>query len=322
VLVELEVWPNLLNAAHKRGVPVVLINARMPEKEARRYRAGLIFFRRVFARLALVVAQEQEDTARFAKLGVPADRLRVAGNLKFDAVPRSAHFETARSEEELRREFGLPLQAQILVAGSTHAGEEEVLLDVAAGLRSEWPGLFPVLVPRHTARAGSIMAMARARGFRPALRSRLAPQPSERQAHDCLVVDTMGELERLYGLATVVFVGKSLCGRGGQNIVEAAAGGSPVIFGPHMQNFQTVARQFLSSGAAVQVRDPHELEVRLRELLRDSQLRSTIGDSAVRLIRANQGGAHQTVEWFLGVLREGDAPPTTTNSIGNGQAVG
>lgn len=305
VLVEMELWPNHLRMAAQRKAPVFLINARMPAKDARWYRRARWLFRGIFSQLQLVCAQDQDDAERLAALGAPADRLHVTGSLKFDASlpPPEGDVPLSAELQETLKRVGISSSQPIVVAGSTHPGEEAILLDVAAELRPEFPDLFLILAPRHIRRAPQIVALAQRKGLRLLLRSEAATQRSATDGqYDGLLVDTVGELREFYKLATGIFVGKSLVGHGGQNIVEAAASGRPVIFGPHMHNFRAVARQFVAAGAALQVRDARDLRSALRTLLRDPGLCSRIAKAAQRVIQANAGATERTVELLIRAL--------------------
>jgi 3-deoxy-D-manno-octulosonic-acid transferase len=288
ILVESELWPGHIWEAERRGVPVFLVNARMSPRSARRHRWAQPVFRSVFDKLAAVCAQSREDAGNFAALGAPRDRVHFTGNMKYDASLPQAGARTFDPRQALS-DIGVKPDQPVLVAGSTHPGEEEILFDAVAALRAKFPDLFFVLVPRHVERTPEIVELAKRKGVRLALRT--APG-----ACDCLLVNTTGELKWFYEVATVIFVGKSLAGIGGQNIVEAAASGHPVVFGPNMQNFQEIARQFVSEGAGIQVADAGELQRVLAELLADAGKRERVASAARRVIEANRGATARTVE--------------------------
>jgi 3-deoxy-D-manno-octulosonic-acid transferase len=295
VLIESEVWPNHVWTAAARNVPVCLVNARLSPRSAKRHRKTRWLFRRVFSRLALVAAQSVEDAAQLRELGVPPERLQVSGNIKFDAsLPASE--DAPLDTVALLKQAGVGPTQPVLVAGSTHPGEEEILFDVFRSLRREFPRLFLVLVPRHAERSREIEELASRKQITYALRSELKSSlPSRVGGYDCLLVDTTGELKCFYNAATVIFVGKSLAGVGGQNIVEAAASGRPVVFGPNMQNFQAIARQFVEAGGCVQVATAGELQEALAALLRDPRRREKVAAAAAAVIQANVGATARTV---------------------------
>ncbi len=297
VLVEMELWPNHLRMAHDEKVPVVLINARMPVGDARRYRLGRSLFRDLFAGLRLVCAQDEEHASRFRELGVPADRIFVVGNLKYDAWPIGNPVPQMTGMLSWIRKQARP----VWVCGSTHRGEEDAVFRIFTELRREFPDLFLVVAPRHVERTPALLTLAGHRGVRLIRRSSVAngddPGP---QRWDGLLLDVMGELSGFYREATVVFVGKSLVGRGGQNIIEAAAGGHPVVFGPYMENFESIAHQFVSAGGAAQIRDTRDLQTTVAEFLRDANRREATGAAARRVIEANRGVADRTVSLLAG----------------------
>ena len=289
VLMESEVWPNLVWEGARRVAPMFLVNARLSPRSARRHRKVQWLFRHVFDKLTLVCAQSEEDAANFRALG--ARHVEMTGNLKYDAaLPQSASAPTVDPIQVLR-EFGVSPSRSIIVAGSTHPGEEEILFDLLPKLQEKCPDVFLVLVPRHVERTPEIVELAKRKNVRFVLRKNGVPASEPA----CLLVNTTGELRWFYNVATVIFVGKSLVGEGGQNIVEAAATGHPVIFGPNMQNFKAIAAEFVAAGACVQVQDRYELEHACRDLLHDEKLRAKITAAAQSVIARNVGATARTV---------------------------
>ena len=305
LLVELEVWPNHLWTAAAQRVPVYLINARMPPADARRYRSARWFFRRLLNQPTLICAQGAQDAAQFRELEVPADRLQITGNLKSDvALSNQRRAGPARLDAaQLFRQIGVATARPVFVAGSTHPGEEELLCDLLNTFEPAAARPFLVVAPRDVDRALQIAAQARRKNLTILRRSEITPTfaPPE-HAVDCLVVDTLGELPDFYAAATLTFVGKSLIGHGGQNIVEAAAGGAPVVFGPHMENFQAMAQQFLAAGGAVQVADAGALRSAVQRLLSDAGERARISAAAERVIQASGGATERTVALITAAL--------------------
>ncbi len=287
VLMESELWPNHIWEAARRRVPVFLVNARMSPRSAARHARFRWPFCQVWPHLRLVCVQSQPDLQRYLAAGVPRERLRLTGNMKYDA-----------SLPDARERVSLPPLGNgkpVLVAGSTWPGEEAVLFDIA----TRNPNLFLVLVPRHVERTPEILELAKQKNIRVALRK---GGPSQ---GDCLLVNTTGELRWFYELATVIFVGKSLPGNvGGQNIVEAAASGHPVLFGPHMENFQEISRQFIEAGACRQVSNGEELERAVNELLADPAQREQMATAARQVIAANTGAIGRTVDLIAEALQQ------------------
>ena len=296
VLMESEVWPNHVWEGARRGVPIFLVNARMSPRSASRHHNGQWLFRHVFNKIALVGAQSQEDADNFRRFGAP--RVELTGNLKYDA----SLSRTGTSPVDVRQvlaKLGVAGTRPILVAGSTWPGEEEIVFAALTELRQKLLELFLVLVPRHVERTPEIIELAKRQNIKIALRKGGEPVANP----DCLLVNTTGELKWFYGIATVIFVGKSLVGVGGQNIVEAAASGHPVVFGPNMQNFKAIAAEFVATGAGVQVPDQSEFVHAVRDLLHDEQLRAKVTGAAQTVIARNVGATDRTVELIAASLR-------------------
>ena len=296
VLMESELWPNHIWTGARRNTPIFLVNGRMSPRSARRYRAVRWLLGRALSQLSLVCAQTREDADNFRAAGAVANRIHVTGNMKYDASMPYADVQKV-DPVQLLKQIGISPAQPILVAGSTHPGEEEIIFDAFAELRQRVPNLFLILVPRHVERTREVVELARRRRIKFILRTDVNPQlvPTAKP-YDCLLVNTTGELKWLYKIATVIFVGKSLVGQGGQNIVEAAASGHPVVFGPHMQNFKVIAAQFVAEGACVQVPDGEALCRALQELLQDSDRRERIAAAARRVIEANLGATGRSVK--------------------------
>jgi 3-deoxy-D-manno-octulosonic-acid transferase len=290
VLVEAEVWPNLAAEAHARRVPLVLVNARLSPRSEQRYRRFRVFVAPTFRRLDLVCVPEREDIDRWAALGVPRDRIRVTGSIKYDPDVQAESQAVAvplRDASSVRVPDGA-----VLFGGSTHRGEEEILATVFLRLRQQFPSLRLFIAPRHVERLREIRAQLDALGLRVALASK-ARMDGEPNKADCVLLDTTGELQRWYDIATVVFVGKSLTAHGGQNPVEPILAGKPVVFGPHMENFGMLARTLVSRKAAIQVRDADSLERAIVELLQDTQARQRLVQNALDVLSTHKGATER-----------------------------
>jgi 3-deoxy-D-manno-octulosonic-acid transferase len=298
VLIESEIWPNFIWQVRAREIPLFLINARLSDRSYPRYRRLGFFFRKIFASFTAVGAQNEADAAKLRELGCRPEAVRVVGSLKFDAVELQGRPDLDAAA--LLAQLGVPAGARILVGGSTHAGEEEVLAGLLDRLNPRFPDLFLILVPRHFERTASVAEQLARRKISFMLRSDI----TSRTRHDagsiqCLLVNTNGELMNFYKPATVVFVGKSLTARGGQNPIEPAALGKPVVFGPHMRNFADITKLFLAADAAVQVRDAAALEQTIADLLSRPQRRAELGQNALDVVRANQGAVARTVDMIV-----------------------
>ncbi|MCS7337151.1 MAG: 3-deoxy-D-manno-octulosonic acid transferase [Verrucomicrobiae bacterium] len=303
ILVEAEIWPNFISEANKRGIPLFLVNARLSERSYRGYKRLKFFFRPLFAAFAGVGAQNEADAAKLRELGCRPEAIHVVGNIKFDAaVLEEHHFLDVPS---MLRQLGVSPDARIIVAGSTHAGEEAVMAEVFLRLRQRFPDLFLIVVPRHFERGKQVGRELATRGLRFVFRSEITSKtrfaPGEL---DCLLVNTTGELKRFYEYATVIFVGKSLTAEGGQNPIEPGALGKPIVFGPNMQNFAQIAQSLVARGGAIQVKNAAELEHALEMLLSDEARRAEMGRIAQQVVRDNQGAVDRTAEMITAYLRE------------------
>lgn len=290
LLTETEIWPNFLRACAASKVPVAIINGRISPRSFRRYRLVRPFIRRVLQCVDLFCMQTGADAERVLELGADPERVHVVGNLKFDAAPQTDASSLAeRWRQELKIEAGQP----VLVAGSTHAGEEEALLQAFCLVRREFPDLLLILAPRHPDRLAAVEAVIAANGLAVVRRSALAR--ARGGAKEVVLLDTVGELSALYAVGSVTFVGGSLIPRGGHNLLEPALHGRPVLFGPHMENFAEASSIFVEHGAAVQVNDAEELARQLARLLRDPAARDRMGKAALEALAAHRGACERTV---------------------------
>ncbi len=304
ILLEAEIWPNFLWELADRGVPAFLVNARMSDRSSRRYGRFGPLFRPLFAGFRGVGVQNRADADRLRTLGVRDAALHITGNLKFDAACRP--MRPGVDAPALLRALGVAPGAPILVAGSTHAGEEAILAEACGRLRGRFPDLFLVLVPRHFERAGDVSRELAARGVRFVRRTEIGDPPRQAPGPlSCLLVDTTGELTRFYAAADLVFVGKSLTAEGGQNPIEPGGLGKAMVFGPHMENFAAIAQAFVQGEGAVQVRDAAELERVLSELLADPRRRQILGERAQAIVESNRGAVARTAEMIIEGLRGG-----------------
>jgi 3-deoxy-D-manno-octulosonic-acid transferase len=296
VLIEAEVWPNLAAEAHRRRIPLVLVNARLSPRSEQRYRRFRVFVAPTFRRLDLVCVPEGEDIDRWAALGVPRDRIRVTGSIKYDPEGFDHTMEAERSGEVVATSLRhvspvLNPDRAVLFGGSTHRGEEEILTTIFLRLRQQFPSLQLFIAPRHVERLREIRSQLAALPLRVAPASEVA---IDRESDaDCVLLDTTGELQRWYDIATVVFVGKSLTAHGGQNPVEPIMAGKPVVFGPHMENFGMLARTLVSRKAAIQVRDADSLERAIVELLQDTEARQRLVQNAREVLSTHKGATER-----------------------------
>lgn len=305
VLGELELWPNLLACAHARGIPIVVANARMSEKSAKGYGRIRPLVRQMLGHVSLIIARSQEDADRFASFTPPGGYdVIVTGSMKFDGVKGDRQ---ASDVLRLRHLAGFHDDDVVFLAGSTQAPEEELALDAFSAAAAAHPRLRLVIVPRHVERTPEIVALLDRSGVRWQLRSRLgspvAPLPADPLA-TVLLVDTTGELGWWWGTAAIAFVGGSLDGkRGGQNMLEPAAYGAAVAFGPHTRNFRDEVRRLLSADAAVVVVDGQDLTNFVRQCLENDGFAAALGRRAAGLVASQRGSTAATAKAILEKLR-------------------
>lgn len=287
VLTESEIWPNFVWTAAARGIPVILVNARVSPRSAARYRKFAAFLRPVTSLLAAVGLQEKEHAALWKHLGVQDARLEVTGSVKFDPADDG---NEPRDFRPVLQAHGIAADDPLLLAGSTHDGEEAILAEALRELRKGFPSLRLLVAPRHVERSREIRAQLESAGFRVALRDS-APEPTP---PDVLLINTTGELRDWYRCADVVFIGKSLAGTGGQNPVEAILAGKPVLFGPHMENFAALRDALLSHGGALQVVDALSLAAAASGLLGDPGRRVKLVERAMQTLQPHRGAVART----------------------------
>ena len=305
VLVEAEIWPNFIWRLRDRKTPLFLVNARVSNRSQRGYQRFGFLFRPLFAAFTGIGAQNETDAARLRGIGCRPEAVQVLGNLKFDTA--NLHVTKPLDVPGLLAQIGVPPDALLLVAGSTHDGEEEILVQQFHRLRVKFPNLFLIIAPRHFERSKNIGRQLAKSGIKLFYRKNITSTTSLAPGSvECLLVNTTGELMNFYQAASVVFVGKSLTANGGQNPIEPAALGKATVFGPNMQNFEDVARIFLAQNAVIQVADAVELEKVFADLLGNAARRQELGDKAARVVRENMGAIDRTVDMIVSHLDTGE----------------
>jgi 3-deoxy-D-manno-octulosonic-acid transferase len=294
-LVETELWPNWLRTARARGVPVAVLNGRISDRSIASYLRLKFLWAPLLQGLRRVGAQSPEHARRWTLAGADPARVSVNGNLKYDAA-----LPDRGGRLELFKKYRFRRSDHIWVCGSTHAGEEEVLAGVLAALLKRGDSLKMVLAPRHVERAGDVGRLLAARGL--SFRLRTAAGADFAPA-DVLILDTVGELAEAYGLASAVFLGGSLAPRGGQNPLEPARWGAPLLFGPHMENFQDIADLLLAGGGAARVADGPALEKKLSAWKADPGAAAACGEAALRAARSQQGAVEKSLDLLEEILR-------------------
>jgi len=289
IQVETDFWPNILNYFRKNGIPTVLVNGRVSEKSMRQYSRLRFFFRPMFQTFTFLCLQTERDRTNMEALGVAAEKLLTPGNLKFDTPE-------VKSDKIIASCAGLlPKDKIILIAGSTHEGEEAVLLKAYQNLKAQWPELFLVLVPRDTGRVAEITSLAENLDMSVLLRSE-----NNAADTDILLVDTIGELTLFYSLSDIAFVGGSLVNAGGHNPIEPATLSLPVLFGPNMQDFTEIAADLIKACGAKEVSSQSELEVAITALLVSKEERLRQGEAAFQNVQNQRG----VVNLHLDIIRK------------------
>jgi 3-deoxy-D-manno-octulosonic-acid transferase len=299
IMMETEIWPNLLRACRQKGIRTMLVNGRISSRSYPRYRLARRFFKRVLADVDRFCMQSDESARRIIHIGADPARVIVTGSLKFDSLESPA-VTAGRGAGRVLRFFRIPAPRLVLMAASTMKGEETAVLEAFAAIRRSHTNALLIIAPRKTERFAEAEALAREEGLRVMRRTGLGIDAEPRA--DVVILDSIGELAHLFQVATVVFVGGSLVDHGGHNIIEPAVHGKPIVFGPYMQNFAEIADAFLKSQAAIQVADAAELREVCARLASDPVERARLGAAARALVEANRGAKPRTLQAIEGLL--------------------
>lgn len=298
VLVETELWPNFIRAARKRSIPVVMVNGRIGERSVDHYRQLRRMFTKMLETVARFCMQSTMDAQYVIRLGADPHRVVVTGNTKYD---QNYSTMTDTEKSTVLKELGFDGMGPVIVAGSTHRGEEEILIDVLREVQTRFPAVKLLIASRDIPRSQAIVDLVRRQGFSAELRSKIASVPG-RSGVNVVVLDTIGELGCLYTIADLVFVGGSLVPHGGHNILEPAAQGKPILVGPHMYNFKDTYALFSTRGACATALDGPELIQKTLEILTDHTLAERMGQEAAAIVVENRGAAVRTVENLKQIL--------------------
>ncbi len=305
LIMETELWPHLLRECERRAIPVALINGRISLTSFGRYKLVRLFIRGLLNNLSIALMQSEQDAARIRELGMPNDRVLMPGNLKFDSAESSID-ESAT--ENLRRRFGFDRTTRLIVAASTHAPEEQVVIDAFKQLKNSQTSYQArlLIAPRHPERFGEVASLLQSSGLTWSRRS-AAYQVEDRNC-EVVLLDTIGELRAAYPLADVAFVGGSIAPHGGHNILEPSAQGVCVITGAHTHNFAAITKAMLDEDAIIQIprvstsAAPAELAAAINALLSDDRSRREIGQRALMVCDRNRGATKQTLQMIAGLL--------------------
>jgi len=289
LVAETELWPNLLKEVRRGGIPLILFNGRISRKSFRFYLPLRFFFRGVVRNFDALCLKSDADKERMIRLGALPQTIQVTGDIKFHQLAPVVATEGRR----LRRELRLPADAPVLIAGSTHEGEEELVIGIFKELRAKFPRLMVILAPRHLQRVPRLEGLLRAQGVRWVKRTMIS---DKHRPEEVIVLDTVGELTAVYEAGTAIFVGGSFSKVGGHNILEVLALGKGVIFGPHVENIRDVARLVVDREAGMQAKTPDEFREAVQRLLIDSRLREQMGRRGLAFIREQQGAVEKTMK--------------------------
>jgi 3-deoxy-D-manno-octulosonic-acid transferase len=289
VLVETDVWPGLIDYLSKRGIKSILVNGRISPRTFKSYRRFSFFVRKMFKPFDSCLMQSDLDRERLVSVGIEPNKVITVGNIKYDRDWVAMGQKERRNWSNL---LGLQKEDMIWVAGSTHRGEEETLMDVFARLRPSFPALRLIIAPRRIELSGEILRRARSMGLIAVLKTEILKNNGY---YHILVVNTLGELDRIYGIAQVSFVGGSLVPNGGHNLLEPASFGCPVLFGPHTFNFVLMSESLVETGGGLRVQDGEELYEAMKVLLENAELRSNMGGLARKFVEKNRGALERVV---------------------------
>ncbi len=293
IIVESDIWPNFLFEMKKRQIPVVLINARLSNRSFKGYKRFSFISNKLFLSFAKICTQSIEDARRFMLLGIPSNMISTTGNIKFD----QPYDPVSEKEIEILKQSMHIYQPvkKILMAGSTHEGEESILIDAFSRIRKDFADTVLVVVPRNPERARSVLKLCKSTGFS-SIPMKDFKNTDKNEKFDVIIVDVIGILRRLYAIADVAFVGGSLVSLSGHNPLEPAAFSKPIIFGQHMSDFAHISQMLVDSGGAVQVKNTNSLYETIADILSDSDKARNMGEKAFRVFNANKGAVEKTLK--------------------------
>jgi len=297
IIAETEIWPNLITYLFRRKIPVVVINGRISESSFRGYRSIKFLVSPILNKVSFFCMQGNSDADKLKRLGVREDKIKVTGNMKFDL-----EIDSLKEGPDYKLRLGLTKAEKILLAGSTHRGENEIILAAYKELLTRMPGLRLIIAPRHLERVGRIERLAFTYGFQPVCFSRINSSAiAAASRKEIFIIDSVGQLASLYAMADIIFVGGSLVEKGGHNILEPAMAGRPVLFGPHMSNFKDIAELFLNKKAALLIRNQKELEEATKDLLDNPDKAEAMVARARELILQNRGATQRSIGYIAQV---------------------
>jgi 3-deoxy-D-manno-octulosonic-acid transferase len=300
IIAETEIWPNLISCLHKKKVPVVTVNARISDHSYRGYRLIRFLLSPILSKVNLFCVQAKTDAQRLRALGAKAEKVKITGNMKFD---NTDYADLKIDYTDYRQRLDLSESDRLFVAGSTHPGEDEIVLEAYMEALREFPDLRLLIAPRHPERAKDIETLIIRFGFNPALVNGLnGSQTGALNSRTVFVLDIIGQLIPFYAVADIVFVGGSLVKKGGQNLLEPAAFAKPIIFGPYVFNFKDIAQMLLENNAGILAAGAKELAGSLKDLCGNHPRAAELGMNAKKLIPQNQGAAKRNIGLIRGIM--------------------
>jgi 3-deoxy-D-manno-octulosonic-acid transferase len=310
IVLETELWPNFLWELGRQGIPAIMVSGRISPRSFHNYQALTFLFKNVLEHITCFCMQASADAERIIALGADKDRVLVTGNIKFDQpVPDVSNV----AQDELYQALNLRQGQKIFIAGSTHQGEEEIVLEVFKKLHDDLPNLVLLLAPRHPGRFSEVADLIRTKGLRFCRKTAMTPSAAGAPI-DVILLDTIGELAKLYSMGTVIFIGGSLVPVGGHNVLEPAAYRKAVLFGPHMDNFSAIAKTLIEHNGAIQVQDGTELGIQAARLLYDAQLRETMGENAFQAVAENTGALQKSMDVIKNLIEQQEAQNNATST--------
>ncbi len=300
VMVETELWPNFLKACKNEGVKTLMVNGRISPRSHGKYLLTGFFWRRIFNDLSVVAMISDVDASRMKTIGMPAQKIKVMGNAKYDALAAMA---SPQLQKDISRCLNVKKNERFFVAGSTHPGEEEIIIETYKNLISLYPDFKLIIVPRHIERAPAIIELFQKNGFADIVTMKMINKGKTRHNERVVLIDVIGELFKIYSLATIVYCGGSLVNKGGQNILEAAAWGKVIFYGPHMDDFTEEKNLLESVGCGVTVKNAKDLQGKILQALKDPAATKERGARGKKIVAGNKGAAARYAAMINSYLR-------------------
>jgi len=300
VMVETELWPNFLETCKNEGVKTLMVNGRISPRSHGKYLLTGFFWKKIFNNLIAAGMIADVDASRMKTIGMPAQKIKVMGNAKYDALAAMAH---PKLQQNISRRLNVKINERFFVAGSTHPGEEEIIIETYKNLISLYPDFKLIIVPRHIERAPAISELFQKNGFVDIVTMKMINKSKTRHNERVVLIDVIGELFKIYSLATIVYCGGSLVNKGGQNILEAAAWGKVIFYGPHMDDFTEEKNLLESVGCGVTVKNAKDLQGKILQALKDPAATKERGARGKKIVAGNKGAAARYAAMINSYLR-------------------